>query len=492
MTIPAEQQEVARFLSDLSGAAPAETHISAVFIGRDTVWKLKKAVRMPFLDFSTLDARAHFLRRELELNQPAAPGIYRDVVGVSRRPDGKLELGDANPVDWVLRMAPVPHGDFLDVMAREGRLTPKLFDDLGDSVAAYHSRLAPVLQWDSAAALLRITEGNVRSALAAGLPAADVDSWNQRIMSAIDSCRDWLTDRAADGLVRRCHGDLHLGNLCLWEGKPVAFDALEFDEAMATIDVAYDLAFLLMDLDRRVDRAAANRVMNRYVARTGDIAMRGYPVFFSQRAMVRAHVLTAMHQDGSAYFAAAHSYLDRATPVVVAIGGLQGTGKSTLARALAPEIGRAPGALILRSDEIRKRLHGASPEARLGPEAYTETANRATNAMVIEHARLAAASGHAVIVDATFLDTTMRQALAAAIGQAGIAFLGLWLHAPLAVLEQRISARRDDASDATVAVLRRAAAKDPGAGDWVPVDAVAFDKAVARVREAIRLSLQGS
>ena len=485
MTIPAEQQDVAGFLSDLSGAPPTETHISAVFIGADTVWKLKKAVRMPFLDFTTPEARAHFLRRELALNKPGAPGIYRDVVAVSRHPDGTLELGGENPVDWVLRMAPIPHGDFFDVIASRGPLPPGLLDALGDCVANDHARLAPLPNQDSAATLLRITQGNARSALAVGLPRADVEAWRARMTSAIEANRGWLTERSAAGYVRRCHGDLHLGNLCLWEGKPVAFDALEFDEALATIDVGYDLAFLLMDLDRRVGRPAANRVMNRYVARTGDIAMRGFPAFLSQRAMIRAHVLKAMHQDGDTWLAAALAYLDPAPSIVIAIGGLQGTGKSTLARALAPELGPAPGALVLRSDEIRKRLHHAGPEARLPPAAYTEAANAATNAAVVEQARAAATSGHAVIVDATFLDPAMRRDLATAIRQTEVPFLGIWLHAPLSILEARIAARRGDASDATVSVLHQAVKIDPGAGDWLAVDAGDCAQALAAVRAAI-------
>ncbi|WP_216856248.1 bifunctional aminoglycoside phosphotransferase/ATP-binding protein [Acidisphaera sp. S103] len=487
MTIPAEQQEIARYLSDLSGGPPRETHISAVFIGTDTVWKLKKAVRMPFLDFSTVDARAHFLQRELALNKTAAPGLYRDVVAVSRRPDGSLELGGDNAIDWVLRMAVVPADDFLDVIASKSPLTPQLLDALGGCVAAYHENLAPVPNRDSAGGLLRITQGNRQSALAAGLPIATVENWYQRISAAIESNRDWLAERSVAGCVRRCHGDLHLGNLCLWNGKPVAFDALEFDEDLATIDVGYDLGFLLMDLDQRVGRPAANRVMNRYVARTGDIAMRGFPVFLSQRAMIRAHVLAATHQDGAAYLAAAQTYLDPIPPMVVAIGGLQGTGKSTLARAIAPALGPAPGALIVRSDEIRKRLHGAEPEARLPPEAYTEAANSATNAAVIDQARNAAASGHAVIVDATFLDTRMRRDLAAAVG---VPFLGIWLHAPLSLLESRIASRAGDASDATVAVLHRSLEIDPGAGDWRPVDASDGTKALAIVREAIDFNCQ--
>lgn len=487
MTIPAEQQDVARYLSGLSGTPPRETHISAVFIGSDTVWKLKKAVRMPFLDFSTSDARAHFLQRELALNKEAAPGLYRDVVAVSRRPDGTLELGGDNAIDWVLRMAVVPAGDFLDVIASEGRLTPRLLDDLGDCVAAYHANLAPVLNRDSAAGLLRITEGNRRSALAAGLSVAAVENWYHWISAAIETTGNWLAERSVAGYLRRCHGDLHLGNLCLWNGKPVAFDALEFDEDLATIDVGYDLGFLLMDLDRRVGRPAANRVMNRYIARTGDIAVAGFPVFLSQRAMVRAHVLAAMHQDGAAYLAAAQTYLDHIPPMVIAIGGLQGTGKSTLARALAPTLGSAPGALIVRSDEIRKRLHGTEPEGRLPPEAYTEAANIATNAAVIDQARIATEAGHAVLVDATFLDTTMRRDLAEAVG---VPFLGIWLHAPLSLLEARVASRAGDASDATVAVLHRSLEIDPGAGDWLPVDTTDGTKALAIVREAIDLNRQ--
>jgi len=488
MTIPREQHEAARFLAELAGRPPTETHISAVFIGADTVWKLKKAVRMPFLDFSTLNAREHFLRRELEINKPAAPEIYRDVVAVSRRPDGSLGFGEENVIDWVLRMAPVPGDDFLDVIAVRNALTPRLLDDLGDCVAAYHARLPPVANRDSPATLVRITDGNVHSALAAGLPASDVAAWQKTMHTAIESLRAWLADRSARGCVRRCHGDLHLGNLCVWHGKPVPFDALEFDEDLATIDVGYDLAFLLMDLDRRVGRGAANRVMNRYVARTGDIAMRGLPVFLSQRAMIRAHVLKATGQDVSPYFVAARDYLDPAPPVVIAIGGLQGTGKSTLARALGPALGAAPGALIVRSDETRKRLFGVGPEDRLGQNAYTPEANTATNRAVIEQARLAAESGHAVIVDATFLDPAVRLDLADMGRQIGVPFLGVWLKAPLAVLEQRISTRKGDASDATVSVLRRSAENNPGPGDWLAVDASDGVRALEAVRCAIPIN----
>jgi predicted kinase len=168
--------------------------------------------------------------------------------------------------------------------------------------------------------------------------------------------------------------------------------------------------------------------------------------------------------------------------LVLAIGGLQGTGKSTVARRVAPDFGPAPGALVLRSDELRKRLHGVAPETRLPQNAYSEAANAAVNRTLIEMARAAAVGGHAVIVDSTFLNAAMRRDLAAAARDASVPFAGVWLHAPLPVLEQRIGVRRGDASDATVAVLRRSAASDPGAGDWTPVDTGDGDAAVRAVR----------
>jgi uncharacterized protein len=492
MTIPSEQQDVARFLSELAGRPPRETHISAVFVGGDTVWKLKKAVRLPFLDFTALGAREHFLRRELEINKPAAPGLYRDVIGIARREDGTLHLSNDAAIDFVLRMARVPDGDFLDVIASHNGLTEELLDALGDTVAAYHAEIPRVDGVDFEQSMRRITEVNMRSAAAVGLPPVELESWQTRMVEAIASRHNWFAARSSAGFIRRCHGDLHLGNICLWEGKPVPFDALEFDEAMATIDVGYDLAFLLMDLDRRAGRAAANRVMNRYIARRGDDAVAaGFPMFLSQRAIIRAHVLAstgherAGGQESAGYLAAAGSYLDYVTPVVIAIGGLQGTGKSTLARALAPEIGPAPGALVLRSDETRKRLHGVPPEARLPPSAYSPAANAATNEALVEQARVAAEAGHAVIVDATFLDSSVRGALERAVIQAGTRFLGVWLFAPLAVLEERIAARSGDASDATVEVLRRSAQDGPGAGDWLQVDASDGVAALDAVRRAI-------
>jgi aminoglycoside phosphotransferase family enzyme/predicted kinase len=478
VTEPDSQAEVVAFLTRLAGGPPVETHISRVFVGHDTVWKLRKPVRLSFLDFSSLAAREHFSRRELALNAPHAPGLYRDVVAVTRAADGTLALGgDGAVVDWVVRMAPVPAEDFLDRVAARGALAPALLDALGDAVAAMHAALPAALGVDASQAMARVIAGNARAAEEAGLAPELVAAWRASVEARHAALAPWLAERARAGFVRRAHGDLHLGNLYLWQGRPVPFDALEFDEDLATIDLGYDLAFLLMDLEARAGRAAANRVLNRYVARTGDVALtRGLPLWLSCRAMVRAHVLARLGAERAArYLAFAQAALDPPPPCLVAIGGLQGSGKTTLARALAPDLGAAPGALILRTDEIRKRLAGVVPEERLPPEAYTREATAAVYAALEDGAATALAGGHAAIADAVFLDPAERTRIEAIAAAAGVAFHGLWLDAPLAVLEARLMARRGDASDADVAVLRQAAARDPGPIAWARLDATAPD-----------------
>jgi predicted kinase len=382
-----------------------------------------------------------------------------------------LDDGPGEPVDWVLRMAPVPPDAFLDVIAEDGRLDSSLQDAVADAIAGYHHALPPV--YGVQPSMEEVARGNVRSALAAGLPQARVEAWGERVLVELARMKEWLATRAATGFVRRAHGDLHLGNLCLWRGTPVPFDALEFDESLATIDLAYDFAFLLMDLDLRVDRPAANRVLNRYVARTGDAGLvRGLPCFLSVRAVIRAHIEAQKGRAEAAerYLSAAEAYLDHAPAVAVAVGGLPASGKSTLARALAPGLLPAPGALVLRSDEIRKRQHGVAPEEQLPAEAYSAAASRAAMRELVAEAREVAAAGHSVIADATFMDPADRNLLAAAVAEAGLALTGFWLEAPLPVLEERITRRSKDASDATLEVLRRAVAANPGPGQWHRLD----------------------
>ncbi|MCA3280268.1 MAG: AAA family ATPase [Roseomonas sp.] len=480
--MPPAQAEVAAFLARLAGAAPIETHISAIFVGPDTAWKMKKAVALGFLDFSSLAARGHFCRRELELNQPAAPGIYRDVVAITRAPDGSLRQGGDGPVvEWALSMAPIPAGDFLNAVAARGALDGKLLDALGDAVFALHQAAPVVEALDAPVALTAVLEGNLRAARNAGLPKDAIALLADALQAALARKAPILAARAAEGRIRRCHGDLHLGNLCLWQGKPTPFDALEFDEALARIDTGYDLAFLLMDLDQQAGRIAANRVLNRYLARSGDYGLLGLlPLWLALRALVRAHVQAARGQGGAPLLQAAMAYQAPTPARLIAVGGLQGTGKSTLARGLAPALGAAPGALLLRSDEIRKRRFGLAPEEPLLPEAYAEAVSTATHEELFMIAEAALRQGHAVALDAMFLDPAHRRHAAEIAVRAGVPFQGFWLEAPMEILKARILSRRGDASDATIAVLERAAKADPGPIDWARLDAAGDALGAAR------------
>ncbi|MFN7307544.1 MAG: AAA family ATPase [Alphaproteobacteria bacterium] len=480
--IPQSQADVAAYLGKLAGAAPIQTHISAIFVGRETAWKMKKAVALGFLNFSTLPARGHFCRRELELNQPAAPGIYRDVVPITRSPDGSLREGGEGPVvDWVLRMAPIPAGDFLDAVAARGALMPALLDALGDAVFARHQSAPKIAGLDAPGAMAEVLSGNLRAARAAGLPEAALAPLGARLQVALAGAAPKLAERAAEGRIRRCHGDLHLGNLCLWQGKPTPFDALEFDEALARIDTGYDLAFLLMDLDRQAGRPAANRALNRYLARSGDYGVLGLlPFWLGLRALVRAHVEAARGQDGVPPLRAAAEYLAPPPPRLIAVGGLQGTGKSTLARGLAPALGAAPGAVLLRTDELRKRHFGLTPEQPLPREAYTEAVSAAIHEELFMIAKAALRQGHAVALDAMFLEARHRREAAEIAACIGVPFQGFWLEAPMEILKSRILARRGDASDATIAVLERAAQASPGPIDWLRLDAAGDARAAAR------------
>jgi predicted kinase len=290
--------------------------------------------------------------------------------------------------------------------------------------------------------------------------------------------------RRTGGMTRRCHGDLHLGNICLVDGEPTLFDAVEFNDRIACCDLLYDLAFLVMDLWDRGHRRHANRALNRYLWRTGDwdgIAL--LPLFLSCRAAVRAKTSAwaAAVQEGDgeagrrrteagAYLDLALAALDRPAPGLLALGGLSGTGKTTLALALAPGRGPVPGALLLRSDVLRKQLAGVAFEQQLYRGAYTEASSAEVYDRLGGLAARALDAGLCAIADAVFLKPAEREAIEAVARTAGRSFAGLWLEAPRDTLEDRVETRSGDASDADAAVVELQAALDPGDVAWTRID----------------------
>jgi predicted kinase len=285
--------------------------------------------------------------------------------------------------------------------------------------------------------------------------------------------------------VRQCHGDLHLRNIVLLDGVPTLFDAIEFNDEIACADVWYDLAFLLMDLWRRQLPRHANAVFNGYAAETGDLeGLALLPLFLSCRAAVRAKTsATAARLQADAarsrelentareYLAMAIDLLQPEPPRLIAIGGLSGSGKSTVALALAPSVGAAPGALVLRSDEIRKTLCGAATLDRLGPAGYTPEMSQKVYGALADRAAMALRAGRTVIVDAVFARPADRAAIEAVGSSASAPFAGFWLDAPVDVLLTRTAQRQHDASDADASVVHQQVDAGIGSLSWRRVDA---------------------
>jgi len=459
-----------------------ETHISIVFLVGERAFKLKRAVAFSYLDFSTPALRRRCCEEELRLGRAMAPSLYRAVRAVTRSPDGRLALdGAGEPIDWLVEMRRFDEAALFDRMATEGRLTPRIMRDLADAIAAFHATAESTPRWGTADAALSVIADIVanlrRAAIFDASAVAALAAWLETMFAAQ---RPTIERRNREGRVRRCHGDLHLRNICLLDGRPTLFDPVEFSDAIASIDVLYDLAFLLMDLIHRGHRDLAALVFNRYLDVGGDEGGLGLmPLHLVMRAAIRAHVTAAAGaaDQAQSYFHLACDLSRPSAPLLVAIGGVSGTGKTTLAQAAAPHLGRAPGARVLRSDVIRKRLHGVAPERRLPQSAYDAATNRRVYERLARQAAAALREGQAVIADAVFLRPAERAAIAAVARDAGVRFAGLWLEAPEAVLVRRLMGRSGDASDADVAVLRLQLSQDPGAVDW-PRLAV-FDDAMA-------------
>ncbi|HVV94120.1 MAG TPA: AAA family ATPase [Hyphomicrobiales bacterium] len=482
-----QQADVFAFLADpathgmTAAVRRIDTHGAAVFLAGDDVYKVKRAVRFPFMDFSTLEKRRQACAAEIAVNRDNAPAIYRGIVPIVRAGDGLRLGGDGEVVEWAVHLKRFDEDRTLDRLAERGEFPDELVPALVEAVMAAHARAAISDGTAATAALGDNLEETLAEIAAAPtvFPPAEAEPLAGAMRTAFARLRPLLLARGAAGRVRRCHGDLHLRNIALIDGRPVLFDAIEFDESIATTDVLYDLAFLVMDLWQRGLHAAANRVLNRYLWGADDEAaeiagLAALPLFLALRALIRAKVAVAAGgQEGEAraYFAAACRFMAATPPRLVAVGGLSGSGKTTIAAALAPEMGSPPGAVHLRSDIERKRLFRAAETERLPEAAYSQEATAQVYAALRRLAAAALAAGCSVTVDAVHQRFEEREAIARVAADAGVPFTGLWLDAPVAALAQRVEARKGDASDATAAVVEAQAARSLGDLSWPRIDA---------------------
>lgn len=496
--ITEDQSAAIAFLSTI-GDPPVEridTHTAVVFLAGARALKLKRAVQFDYLDFSTAARRKAMCEAEVRLNRRTAPGLYRGVIAVTREPNGSLALGGSGtPVDWVIEMSRFDQEALFDRLATQRGLDVALMPPLGAAIARFHTDAARRTDHGGREGMQWVVDGNAAGFAEHGIAAGALDASACFRVTAdtsveIERTAALLDRRRQAGHVRQCHGDLHLRNIVLLDGEPTLFDAVEFNDEIACIDVLYDLAFLLMDLWRRGLPRHANAVWNAYLSDVGDLTgIDLMPLFLSCRAAVRTKTsVTAarvqpdagkaeeLRQTGRDYLAMAERLLHPEPPPLVAIGGFSGSGKSTLARALAPSVGRPPGAVVVRSDEIRKRLCGVSPATRLDSDHYTPTVNARVYQTVAEHAATIIRGGQSVIADAVYARPSDRLAIEQVAVKAGVPFVGLWLDVPEATLIQRAAQRRDDVSDADGSVVRMQIAQQVGEIAWHRVDAsVTFD-----------------
>ncbi|MBB3810151.1 AAA family ATPase [Pseudochelatococcus contaminans] len=526
-----DQEEVFAFLAqeglheDDAPVKRIDTHGAAVFLHGRHVYKVKRAVLYSFMDMSTLDKRHRICEAEIAVNRVNAPDLYLGVVPIIRRAfggaaderqsmKGRLALGkdgqgaaDVAPdevVEWAVHMRRFDEDATLDRLAERGALPADITRRLAEMVVRAHAA-APLVE-DPVASVGELARYIRRNAEGVGA-CPDIVSIDRVLalkeasLSAHARQRDLLIARAQQRFVRRCHGDMHLRNIVLIDSKPVLFDAIEFDESIASIDLLYDLAFLLMDLWARDLRAVANGVFNRYLwARNCDEDIDGLaamPLFLSLRAGVRAMVtasglkhFTAEHlprarDEVRSYVELAEEFIAPPPPRLIAIGGLSGTGKSTLSRTLAASIPGGVGAVHLPSDIIRKNIAGVAETQRLPPESYTPEMSARVYAKLRALAGLALQAGQSVIVDSVHARADEREALEAVAREAGVPFAGVWLEAPLETLESRVTARVGDASDADARVVRRQADYDYGDVTWHRLETAGGPDDVARVAKRL-------
>ena len=485
------QSHVLEFLENSSfgpakGGKRIDTHASVVFLGGDRALKIKRAVRLPFLDYSTLAKRKQACEEELNVNAGNAPEIYRQVVAITRTDDSGLEIGGSGvPVEWAVEMARFDEEQALDRVAGRQQVGPSLAVAVADAILQSHDKASRADGATWLASIPGIIDRNTaKFRNVNGLDAAAIDQLDALSHDHVATLQALLERRAGKEFVRRCHGDLHLANIALIRGVPRLFDAIEFDPTIATTDILYDLAFTLMDLIHFDNDAASNAVFNRYLAGASDDNLDGLavlPLFLSMRAAIRAHVVFTKSEqmvDGQAAWHEAKRYFDLALrlanpkqPLLTAIGGLSGTGKSVLAFGLAGMIEPPPGAVIVRSDVMRKHLFGASETTHLPETAYQVETSRRVYDLLSRTASRILAQGCSVILDAAFLQEAQRAGLPDLACRHRARFVGLFLTADLATRLSRIGRREHDASDATPDVAKQQEAKAIGTVNWHMVDA---------------------
>ena len=469
-----------------------ETHISYVLLTGEYVYKIKKAVNLGFLDFSTLELRRFYCEEELRLNQRYAPKLYLEVVAIGGTPQVPTLGGPGAAIEYAVKMREFAQDDLAGNLLARGELGEAQIDLLAAKLAAFHAscaRMNPQAAHATAQAILRPARDNfseMRRLLGEHAGQAEHAESAKRVdrvepggNADLDFLAQWtehefaarastFEQRRGEGHVRECHGDLHLGNIARIDGELAFFDCIEFNEGFRWIDVMNEVAFLVMDLDDHGRADLAYRLLNAYLEHTGDYAglavLRFYVVY---RAMVRAKIalMRVAQSDAVAgelpdealgYLRLARRWAQPERAALILTHGLSGCGKTTVSQGLLQAI----GAIRVRSDVERKRLAGMAASARsgaaIGGGLYAEDMGEATYQRLLSAAQAILAAGYTAIVDATFLRRAQRRLFEGWAQAHAVALAILHLEAPESILRERVARRAregQDASEATPAVL---------------------------------------
>ncbi|HBE21571.1 MAG TPA: adenylyl-sulfate kinase [Cyanobacteria bacterium UBA11149] len=456
-----------------------QTHISYVLLTGDFAYKLKKPVNFGFLDFSTLALRQHFCHEEIRLNQPNAPEIYLEVLGITQEGHRFLLGGSSEPVEYTVKMRQFTQSSLLSTMFEEGRLTEREMERLGKVVANFHRQCQTsdyIKNFGEVDKIREFVNDNYQHTIKyIGRVQTQEQYEETRAFSdrTFAEEAELFAQRRDLGYIRECHGDLHLRNICLWHDKIQLFDCIEFNEPFRFVDVMYDVAFTVMDLEARGRKDLGNVFLNTYLEETGDWdGLQILRFYLCRQAYVRAKVTSFLLDDPSVgvaekeiakttaanYYKLAQTYTKIEPAKIILMSGLSGAGKSTVARKLARQL----GAIHLRSDAVRKHLAGIPLEAKGEDTLYTAEMTQKTYNRLLELGILLANRGFTVILDAKYDKQALRKPAIAQTQKHQIPLEILYCTAPIEVLRDRLLSRIGDVSDATADLLpSQAAAAEP-------------------------------
>ena len=490
-----------------------ETHISWVVLTGPFAYKIKKPMNFGFLDFTDLSSREHFCNEELRLNQRLTQGLYLEVLSINGSADAP-QLGGSGPtIEYALKMRQFPQSQLLSDVQARGELSEAHIDALAKQIADFHGATPAVAAShtlctpEAIAAPMRQNFEQIRPMLSDAADLQQLDALEAWVEASYTRLEPLLAQRASNGLIRECHGDIHLGNATLLDGQVVLFDCIEFNEPFRLIDIASDAAFLAMDLEDRGLKPFSRRFVSAWLERTGDYAALELLNFYkAYRAMVRGKVsLFRLGQETDAvqravilrqyrrYATLAESYSAIPSRLLAITHGVSAVGKSHVAMRLV----EALGAIRLRSDVERKRLFGEQNSAdqdQLGAGIYNQDASAATYQRLHQLADAALHAGFPVVIDATYLKQAQRQAAGQVAEDTGVPFLILDCHAPDAVIASWLALRQDraqDPSDATMDVIKaQQASREALSQDELVLstrvdthESASLDSLIARIRQ---------